>query len=181
MTTNQHIATSLEKMFLDKSNIYEISTHIGRDARKDMYIWASKRKLDDYESIRMNYMEVLNFVNIEFYKTHKIDDYEINMSAGNKYPKYYIESGVEQYKVKDFRIHNTQQLQNVIRSDANFRYGNKIKKWESSLYKRHYDKYEHESGLGDTRELNTIERGYNMDEIYSKNPYESSDSVMYYM
>jgi len=176
MTTERQISISLEKMFLNEFNIKKISEHLGRDVKNEMITWASTQDLDDYESVQMNYIESLDYINIEFSKKHKRKTYESNMATGQNYPKYYISEGVEQYTVNDFRKHDANQLQNIMRSNDNFRYGNKVKPWETSLYKRHYDKDEHANGLGDTRELNTLEKKYNMDKIYGSNYYESSDS-----
>lgn len=179
MTTEKHIANSLEKMFMSDSNIRDITAYIRRDATVEMKRWAIKKNLDDYESVQMDYSEALDFTNNQFVKEHKNKKYELNMAVGQNYPKYYIDEGVERYNAEDFRKHDAQMTQEVIRSNANFRYGNKFKSWETHLYKRHYDRDEHENGLRDTRELNTLERGYNMDKIYGENPYESSDSTMY--
>ena len=174
MTTETQIAKSLERMFLSDSNIKDVSSYLGRPLKKEMILWASKRKLDDYESVQMDYSEALNFANIEFAKKYKLDDVEINMASGNKFPKYYIQDGVANYDVEDFRKHDAQQVQSVMVSNANFRYGNKFKKWETSLYKRYYDTKEHENGLRDTRELLTLDKKYNMENIYGENPYKSS-------
>lgn len=179
MTTRTHISKSLERMFLSKSNIRDITAYIGRDASAEMEKWASTKNLDDYESVQMDYGEALDFANNEFVKVHKNKAYELNTAVGQDYPKYYIDGGVERYSVNDFRAHDAQFSQEVQRNNSNFRYGNVIKKWETSLYKRHYDRDEHEKGLRDTRELNTIIRGYRMGKIYGPNDYESADSTMY--
>ncbi len=170
---------SLEQLFLSKSNINDVSAKLGRHAYTEMKQWASSANLDDYESIQMNWNESLDFANNKFVKKYKNKPYELNMSAGQNYPKYYIGEGVERYNVDDWRSHDAQQTQEVFRTNDNFRYGNKFKKWETSLYKRHYDRDEHEHGLRDTRELDTLVRGYRMDKIYGPNDYESSDSIMY--
>ena len=174
-----YIINSLEKMFLSDSNIRDVTAYLKRDASKEMSEWARTHDLDDYESIQMDYSEALDFANNEFVKVHKNKLYELNMAKGQDYPKYYINEGVERYSVNDFRSHDAQTTQEVHRSNANFRYGNAIKKWETSLYKRHYDRDYHESGLRDTRELNTLNRGYRMGKIYGANDYDSSDSGMY--
>ena len=127
----------------------------------------------------MDYSEALDFANIEFSAKHKHKQYELNMATGQDYPKYYIDEGVERYSVDDFRKHDAQQVQETMRSNANFRYGNKIKGWRVGQHKRHYDREEHENGFADIRELNTLERGYRMDKIYGPNDYESADSTMY--
>jgi hypothetical protein len=179
MTTEQHIGMSLEKMFLSDFNVRDISGRMGRNAENEMKIWAASKKLDDYESVQMDYSEALDFANNEFSAKHLRKKPELNMAAGQDYPKYYIEEGVERYDVDDFRTYDAQQVQEVMRSNANFRYGNKIKEWRIGQHKRHYDKEEHEKGFADTRELNTLERGYNMSKIYGPNEYESADSTMY--
>lgn len=179
MTTEKHIGKSLEEMFLSDSNIRDVSAYIGRNAREEMREWASKKNLDDYESVQMDYSEALDFANIEFSKQHKNKEYELDMSAGQNYPKYYIDEGVERYNVNDFRSHDAQVTQEIMRSNANFRYNNKIKQWRIGQHKRHYDREEHENGFRDIRELNTLERGYRMEKIWGPNPYESSDSAMY--
>lgn len=144
-----------------------------------MHNWALHKKLDDYESVRMDYLEALEFANNEFIEEYKPKEVEINTSAGQKFPKYYIAEGVENYNVEDFRHHDAKPLPNVMRSNANFRYGNVIKKWETNLYKRNYDRDEHAAGLGDIRELYNIDRGYNMEKIHGANEYASSDFIMH--
>ena len=170
---------SMEAVFLSKSNIRDMSVYIGRDASEEMKKWTKTKKLDDYESVQMDYSEVLDYINIEFVKAHKKKSDGVSMQDGGKYPKYKITDNVEGYTVDDFRTHDAQYAQEVIRSNENFRYGNRFRKWETSLYKRHYDREEHEAGLRDTRELNTLERGYDMEKIYGENEYTSSDSIMY--
>lgn len=170
---------SVESIFLSKSNTLNISTKVGRDVSNNMKVWANKNSLDDYESVHGDLYETLEFANNQFIKTVKNEPCEINMSHGQKYPKYYISDGVEKYDTEDFRSHDAQYSENVMRSNANFRYNNKIKLWNRSAHIRNYDKDEHENGLRDIRELNNTQRGYNMDKIYDKNPYVSSDSLMY--
>ena len=179
MTTENEIGRSLERIFLSKNNIRDLSAYIGRNAGKEMNVWASKNNLDDYESVQMDYTEALDFANNKFAKAHKSDGYELNMSTGQDYPKYYIDEGVERYNVDDFRKHDAQSTQEVMVSNSNFRYDNKFKAWETHMHKRHYDHEEHENGLRDIRELNTLEKGYNMDKIHGENPYTSADSTMY--
>lgn len=172
---------SLEKTFLSKQNIKDISAYLGRDSTAEMVKWAKKKSLDDYEYISMDFSETLDFTNKEFIKEHNSikETYTLNMSMGQKYPKLFIQDGVEYYNVNDWRTHDAQTVQEVFRSNKNFRYNNEIKKWETSLYKRNYDRQFHSEGLRDTRELNTLVRGYKMDDIFEKNPYESSNSIMY--
>lgn len=179
MSTDSKIASSLELMFLSKSNTKEVGSLLGRNANKEMQSWASKQQLDDYESVQLDFSEALDFVNKQFVKDHRNAEYELNMAAGQKYPKHYIDSGVERYNVEDWRTHDAQHTQEVFRSNANFRYNNEIKQWRVGPHKRHYDKETHETGLKDTRELNTIQRKYNMKDILGPNPYVSSDSLMY--
>lgn len=179
MATKHHIEISLERMFLSDTNIRDITAFIGRDATVEMKKWALEKNLDDYESVQMDYSEALDFANREFSKEHKPKSYELDMSAGQKYPKYYIDEGVERYNVNDFRTHDAQRVQEVFRTNKNFRYNNKIKSWRTRMHTRNYDRDYHESGLGDIRELNTLERGYRMDKILGPNPYESAESTMY--
>lgn len=180
MTTESRITNSLKHMFLSNNNVRDVTAFIGRNARPEMTNWSKRKDLDDYESVQMDYSEALDFANNEFVKDHKRGGYTLNMASGQDYPKYYIDEGVERYSVNDFRSHDAQFTQEVHRSSANFRYGNDIKKWETSLYKRNYDRVEHENGLRDIRELNTLQRGYRMGKIYGANDYESSDSIMYH-
>jgi hypothetical protein len=172
-----NINTSLEKMFLSESNKRDMSAKLRRNTNNEMTSWALTKRLDDYESVRMDYGEALDFANNEFFTKHKDEEYEVNTSTGQNYPKYYIKEGVDLYNVNDFREHNAQHVHDVIRSNANFRYGNKIKEWRVGQHRRHYDREEHENGFADTRELNTLERGYNMENIYAPNKYKSSDSI----
>ena len=179
MTSESKITKSLNRMFLSSQNIRDVSAYIGRDATSDMKKWSLTHDLDDYESVQMDWSEALDFVNIEFAKGRKNAPYELNMARGQKYPKHYIDEGVERYSVEDWRAHDAQSTQEVMRSNENFRYGNKFKRWEIGLYKRHYDRDYHETGLRDIRELNNPERGYDMSKIYGPNEYESCDSAMY--
>jgi hypothetical protein len=179
MTTKTQIAISLEAMFLSASNVRDISAFIGRPAKKEMSLWTKQRKLDDYESVQGDFTEALDYVNRQFVKLHKNKPYEFSMASGKKYPKYYIDEGVERYNVNDWRSHDAQYSQEVFRSNANFRYGNKIKQWRIGMHKRHYDREEHENGFRDIRELSNFQRGYNMKDIYAPNKYTSSDSIMY--
>jgi hypothetical protein len=179
MTSTTRIDNSLEAMFLHPRNIRDVSQHIGRDATSEMRGWAAVRQLDDYESVQMDYSEALDFANNEFVKKHKNQEYTLDMARGQKYPKFYVDKGVERYNVDDWRTHDAQYTQEVMRSNQNFRYGNVIKKWETSLYTRNYDRPYHETGLRDTRELDTFHRAYSMDKIYGENPYVSSDSLNY--
>lgn len=179
MSTKTHIALSVEKLFLSKNNIRDVSAHIGRYAAPEMIKWANNNPLDDYESVQGDYSESLDFINKQFVNESKNKPYELNMAQGQDYPKYYIDEGVERYSVDDFRSHDAQNTQEVMRSNANFRYNNKIKIWCKSAHVRHYDHDEHENGLRDTRELNTLSRKYNMNKIYEENPYKSAESYMY--
>jgi hypothetical protein len=182
MSTESKIVKSLEAMFLSKSNTRDLTAYLGRNALKEMKAWAAKKSLDDYESVSMDFSETLDFANTEFVKDHKQKGYELNMAEGQKHPKFYIDEGVERYNVDDFRTHDAQSTQEVFRSNANFRYGNKIKQWRIKQHSHHYDRDAHEAGLRDTRELNTLQRGYNMSSIYkgsAGNPYVSSDSIAY--
>jgi hypothetical protein len=173
--------SSLKQLFLCTRNVKFVSAAIKRNALKDMVKWEKKKDIDDYESVSMSILESLDYINKEFITAHRQaqQTYTLDMSAGQKYPKYYIQEGVERYSPNDFRSHDAQFTQQVFRTNANFRYGNVIKKWETSLYKRHYDRECHADGLRDTRELNTLQRGYNMGKIFGPNDYESSDSIMY--
>lgn len=167
---------SLEAMFLSKANVKELSAYLKRNASGEMKQWCIKNDLDDYESVNMDFSETLDFANKEFITRHKHPDYE--RSEIGKYPKHYIGDSTEGYSVNDWRTHDAQQVQEVFRSNANFRHGNKIKSWRIGQHKHHYDRDAHEHGLKSTRELNTFQRGYNMSAIYEKNPYESSDSML---
>jgi hypothetical protein len=166
-------------MFLNKNNTRDISARLGRYAVPEMKKWVSVRQLNKYSSVQNNHIEVLDFINKEFINAHKNKPYELNMAKGQDYPKYYIDEGVERYNVDDFRAHDAQSTQEVTRSNDNFRYNNEIKLWNRSAHIRNYDRDEHENGLRDTRELNTLSKGYNMEKIYGENPYKSSESYMY--
>ena len=166
-------------IFLSAGNVKDMTAYIGRDVSTAMRSWAASHDLDDYESVQSDNTETLDFVNAEFAKEHKDDPYELDMADGQNYPKYYIHDGVERYNVNDWRSHDAQFTQEVYRDNSDFRYGNKIKKWQTSMSKRHYDRDTHVDGLRDIRELDTIHRGYNMDKIYAGNAYISADSVGY--
>jgi hypothetical protein len=170
---------SLEWMFLDKGNVTKISNAIGRDAKVEMKKWAETEELDDYESVSLNYDEMLVFVNKKFIKEHKKVQTGISLAEGQKYPKHIIYDNTQGFGVDDWRSMDAQYTQVVQRSNSNFRYRNSVKTWETSLYKRHYDRDNHAEGLGDVRELRTIQRGYDMGKIHLPNEFTSSDSLMY--
>jgi hypothetical protein len=172
--------SSLSQLFLSRQNIIIISSVIGRNASDEMNKWSSERNLDDYESVQMDFTEALDFANNEFSKAHKPREYELSLADGKtKHPKYFISNAVTGFNVNDWRTFDAQSSQEIFRSNKNFRHGNRIKPWQASMHKRHYDRDEHENGLKDIRELQTIQRGYNMEAIYGKNQYVSSDSLMY--
>jgi hypothetical protein len=179
MSTLSELTISIEKLFLRRKNVEDLSKKLGRNALTEMRTWVKKFRLDDCESVRSSYAEVLAYLNSKFISEHKADTIEMSLADGRKYPKYYIADSVEGYFVNDYRAHDAQCTPDVFRTNENFRYGNAIKKWETSLYKRHYDRDEHVHGLGDTRELSAFQRGYNMHRLYKGNEYESSDSMMY--
>ena len=125
---------SMEATFLSKSNIRDISAFIGRDSTNEMKKWVKNKKLDDYESVQMDYSEVLDYINIEFVKIHKKKPDGVSMQDGSKYPKYKITDNVEGYTVDDFRTHDAQYAQEVIRSNENFRYDQLPNVLASSLH-----------------------------------------------
>lgn len=170
---------SLEELFLSDENIKKLSNYAEKNVKDDMVYFANNNLLDDYESVQGDYMEALDFVNDKFIKSISYTINAISTAKGQKYPKGIVLDGVENYTVNDFRTHDAQYTQEVIRSNANFRYNNDIKSWRRSAHVRNYDRNEHESGLKDTRELNTLTRSYNMNNIFKDNPYKSSDSHMY--
>jgi hypothetical protein len=172
---------SLETEFLHSDNIKLLSNKLKRNVEKEMIGYAWHKRLDDSEHLYLGYEEVVRFVNNDFIKSHTFNIPEMT-SIGNgekKYPKVKVDGGVGGYNVNDFRTMDAQFTDSIQRSNKNFRYGNKIRKWETSLYTRNYDREYHETGLRDTRELNTINRGYNMEKIYGPNEYISSNSIMY--
>lgn len=174
---------SLEAEFLHPDNVKLLSSKLKRDVSKEMIGYARHKRLDDSEHLYLGYEEVVRFTNNDFIKTHKLIIPEMK-SIGNgekKYPKVKVDGGVGGYNVNDFRVMDAQFTDSIQRSNKNFRYGNRIRKWETSLYIRNYDRDYHETGLRDTRELNTLNRGYNMENIYGPNEYDSSNSIMYDM
>jgi hypothetical protein len=170
---------SLERIFLSKDNMRDISAYLKTDATMIMKSWAAKRNLDDYESVQLDYTEALGFINNEFVAMYEQQNDPKPVTYGQKFPKYRIKGGVEEYSPSDYRSHDAQLTQEVFRSNNNFRYGNKLKKWETSLYTRHYDREEHEHGLKDTRELETLERGFCTNGVVAPNPYKGSDTIIW--
>jgi hypothetical protein len=146
-----------------------------------MVKWVKHRDLDDFESVQDDISEALDYVNKLFVDEHKLKPFELNLSGRDVvsgrdllYPKYYIDEGVEYYNTNDYRTHDAQATQETFRSDKNFRYGNKIPRWQTSVHARHYDRSEHERNLPDIRELDSFMLGYDMSKIYEENPYVSS-------
>lgn len=182
MTTAGHIMLSLENMFLSEKNIIYLSAQLRRNAKDEMKAWALKQDLDDNESVSMDYIEALDFVNAKFLKKFKEIPVYLSGENGNKYPKAFVEDSFDKYNhIYEMNMNpiDAQFTQVVQRSNANFRYGNKIKSWQTHIHKRNYDRNYHAEGLRDTRELNNLVRGYNMEKIYGPNEFESSDSKMY--
>lgn len=181
MTSIEHIINSLEELFLSSRNVSWVSKKLKYDALEDMKKWAGENELDDFESIWMDYSEALDYANKQFIKTktNVLDRVTRELSfretsrprVERKYPKAFIPGGTFGYTVTDFRNKDAYYEQEVFRTNANFRYNNKIKSWQTHLHTRHYDR-DSEIGRKDTRSLETLVRGYNMDNIFSPNPYE---------
>ena len=170
---------SMTSMFLSIDNINKISNELRNNSEEDMKKWANVKDLDDYESVTMDTYETLSYINKEFIKNHKVKQLDFGDEEGQNYPKYNIYDAAPGHDVNDWRSYDAHVKQEVFVTNSNFRYCNRVKKWETSLYKRHYDTDNHAEGLGDTRELYTPHKKYSMDAIYGKNQYESSDSIMY--
>ena len=165
--------SSLESIFLSRRNVEYLSGKIGRNASLDMKNWTKSHNLDDYESVTNNPNVTVSAINTEFIKKYKKHTTDTSYAMGQKYPKYQVSDNVSGYYVDDFRKHDAYFTQEVMISNSNFRYGNRIKKWESGLYKRNYDHTEHELGLGDIAERETLQRGYIMNDVRGHNKFES--------
>lgn len=173
------IMKSLHKLFLCRANVREVSQQVGFNAADLMKTWASKEDLDDYESVQGDYTEALDYINATFIKKHKPRVPDRVTSVG-PYPTVQLSDGLNKlHTVGDLRSYDAYTRQEVFRTNGNFRYDNAIKRWHVSGHKRFYDRDEHENGLRDIRELNSHVRGYNMDNIYADNPFESSDSITF--
>lgn len=181
MTSIEHIINSLEELFLSNRNVSVVSKKLKYYALEDMKKWARENNLDDFESIQLDYSESLDYANKQFIKT-KTDvldkvTRELSFSetsrplAEGKYPKAFIPDGTFDHTAVDFRNKDAYYEQEVFRTNANFRYNNKFKSWQTHLHTRQYDR-DSEMGRKDTRSLETLVRGYNMDNIFSPNPYE---------
>jgi hypothetical protein len=169
---------SLSQRFTSRRNITLLSQAIKRSAAQDVKRWVRTHDLDDYESVHLDRDEELIFANKEFIKKHSANLVPYELKIPGKYPKHYIDNGVENYNTQDFRTHDAYFTQEVFRTNKNFRYDNKIKSWETHLYKRHYER-DNTEGLRDIRELNPVQRKFNMSKIVGPNPYKSSDSMYY--
>jgi hypothetical protein len=90
-----------------------------------------------------------------------------------------VPSGIEDYRVEDYRNMDCFLEQDVKRTNANFRYNNAIMKWESRLYKRNYDREDAQSTFRDVRELDNQIHGYNMGGVLGANQYASAESEYY--
>lgn len=179
MITTGETYYSIKDLFLNDTNVNKLSSKLGRDVKSDMIQWTKTYDLDDYESIQMNITETVNFINNQFINKYKETKDGSSNAQGQKYPKYTIKNNTNNYTINDFRTHDAQFVQEVIRSNKNFRHNNKLMPWETGLYKRHYDRDEHGLSLGNFRELQNEERGYDMKNTYVKNPYKSSDSILF--
>ena len=180
MTSIAHIVNSLERLFLGRRNVSWVSNKLGYNALEDMKKWAQENDLDDFESIQMDYSEALDYANKQFMKTKTevLDQVtrELYMTGTSrpeverKYPKAWIPEGTFNYTVADWRNKDAYVEQEVFRTNANFRYKNKIKSWQTHLHTRHFDR-DPEMGRKDTRSLETLVRGYDMEAIHGPNPY----------
>ena len=180
MTSIAHIINSLEELFLSRRNVLWISKKLGYNALNDMKKWGEENHLDDFESIQMNHSEALDYANKQFIKTKTevLDKVTKELATRGtsrpteetKYPKAWIPNGTLGYTTNDFRNIDAYYEQEVFRTNADFRYNNKIKSWQTHLHTRHVDR-DPEIGRKDTRSLETLVRGYNMDNILGPNPY----------
>lgn len=163
---------SLEQMFMTEENIQYISKKLKTNARNIMENYIKETRLDDYESVTHDFLETLNFINISFIKNNIQKKEYIMPNMGDKYPICKVLGTINTDDPSSYGKHDAQYEPDVIISNANFRYDNRIR-WVAGLHRRNYDKSEHEKNLID-RELYGINRGYNMDDIYRSNDYSSS-------
>jgi len=146
----------------------------------------------------VGFMDMIDHLNEKFYDGFAKASFTsiLNTQQGGKYPKYYIgttlpstqilsgrqtavPSGIEDYRVEDYRNMDCFLEQDVKRTNANFRYDNSIMKWESRLYKRNYDREDVQSTFRDVRELDNQIHGYNMGGVIGPNQYASAESEYY--
>ncbi len=164
------------ELFLSQENVRKISEYLQRDAYQEMKQWRARQ--GEFDSVFYDNTQTLDYMNSLFCKEYRRPRVEKNITPGRDFPKFFIEEGVENYTPDDFRAHDAYFDQKVFRTNENFRYGNKIKSWRIGQHARHYDRASHAEGLRDL-ELGNINRGYNMDKIYNRNPFVSSDTLFY--
>lgn len=179
MTSISHIINSLEELFLGIQNASWMSHRLGYNALKDMKKWAKENDLDDFESMQMDYSEALDYANKQFIKTKEevldkvtkgLAEETFRPDKETKYPKAWIPGGTFGYTTADWRNKDAYYEQEVFRTNKNFRYSNKIKSWQTHLHTRHVDR-DPDIGRKDTRSLETLVRGYTMDNIWADSPY----------
>lgn len=180
--------------FLSTNNVRMVQPAVGPNAPAIMKKWASAHfnDLQQFASVQGDMSESLAYANQQFLAwlsaagRNRQDNIQfagrgraILHPQSKLYPKMYIEEGVEDYDVDDFRAHNAYFEQHVFRSNANFRYNNALLPWQCALQKRWYDRKHFADGLRDHRELEQPARAYNMAGAWGPNKWTSSDSKMY--
>lgn len=152
----------------------------------------------DNEMESVGFMDVIDHLNAKFYSEFSYAPFTdiLNKHQGGRYPKYYmantlpstqilsgrpsaVPSGIEDYRVEDYRNMDCFLEQDIKRTNGNFRYNNSIMKWESRLYKRNYDREDVQSTFRDVRELDNQIHGYNMGGVIGPNRYASAESDYY--
>jgi hypothetical protein len=186
----------IREAFLSSANVREIGGRVAGAAGVPaiMKKWADTvvGDFDTYSSAQGDMSESLAYVNQTFltWLGRQGRDRAAPISfvgrgqsqhhpESRNYPKLYVEDGVENYDVDDFRAHDAQFEQHVMRTNANFRYNNRLLPWQCAMQKRYYDREAFPEGLRDHRELEQPARAYDMSGAWGPNKYTSSDSLMY--
>jgi hypothetical protein len=175
----QTMAYSLTEEFLSPRNRGALSRHVGRDVSQEARQWAAGARLDDYESVQGSRLEELQLANRRFVGSLGPRADEWDESWGQKYPGRHVEGQTSYFGVDQMRAIDAQLEQVVVRTNANFRYNNRIPGWEAALYRRHYDRDAHPEGLKDIRSLEQAPAGYDLSGVFEPSRWTSADSHLW--
>jgi len=200
------MAENVKHAFLSRGNVVAMANKLRQPldpTAKKMYKWVNKYdKIEavDQQLESVGFVDVMEFLNEKFYdEMGSLPFAEVlDSHQGGRYPKLYMvntlprtaamlgrravfPSGVEGYGVEDYRAMDCFLEQDIKRTDGNFRYNNRLMKWESCLYARNYDRADAASTFRDIRELDNQIHGYDMSGVVRENPFTSSESAYYNM
>ena len=155
---------SHENNFFNEDNIRFLSKRYKKPILKEMELFAKDYNLDDFEYVNMDAFETLEYINVLFIKFMSVEIKD-RIVYTDKHPKYIIDGKISRIDT-DLPQMDVPPPGDVYISD---RFSNRVKRRETYLYKRNYDKDEQNFKDG-LESFNT-----KLPDI-SKNKYKSSES-----